>query len=532
MNCTSTLTDYRGTGFYSKIILDYLEGKEQLKPFYAHPVSVAGIKAAIENRDKYPTNRKLLVEILNKHYKDNAPTTRQQLNIGLLSKNNTYSITTAHQPNIFTGHLYFIYKILHTIKLCEQLKNEMPENNYVPVFYMGSEDADLDELGHIFINGNKHFWETKQTGAVGRMKVDKGLQKMLSDIAGEITVEPFGKDIIDTMSACYTEGATIEQATFKLINILFGSYGLLVLLPDDAEYKRAFNSVTEKELKEQFSYKIVEHTVSNFPKEYKVQAAGRALNMFYLKDDLRERIEKLNDQYTVVNTEYSFSEKEMMEELHEHPERFSPNVILRPVFQEMILPNIAFIGGGGELAYWLELKKVFDAVLVPYPVLILRNSFLLAEKKQIEKISQLGFSVIDLFKPKEDLLNALVKRETTVQLSLQNEKKTLQEFYDTIKKVSGEVDVTLIQHTDALRKQAVRKIEVLEKKMLKAEKKKFEAQQRQIQKIKLQLFPHNNLQERIENFMSFYAKYGRQFIDTVYEFSLGVEQEFCIIELK
>jgi len=532
MDCISTQTAYKETGFYSKIILDYLEGKEQLQPFYTHPVSAAGLKAAIEDRKKYPTDRKLLVEVLKRHYSGVNITTRQQSNIERLSKINGFTITTAHQPNIFTGHLYFIYKILHIIKLCEQLKTETPDNDFIPVFYMGSEDADLEELGHVYISGIKHAWETNQTGAVGRMKVDKALKKMLDAIAGEITVHPYGQEIIDTMKACYTEGSTIEQATFKLINVLFGEYGLLVLLPDDADYKRAFIPVVEKELKGQFSYPVVEDTVSKFPKEYKVQAGGRELNMFYLKDDIRERIEKANDRYSIVNSEYSFAEQEMNEELTKNPERFSPNVILRPVFQEMILPNIAFIGGGGELAYWLELKNVFAAVSVPFPVLILRNSFLLAEEKQVEKINKLGFSINDLFKPEQELMNMLVKKETAVQLSLNKEKQVLQEFYNNLKATSGAVDITLERHTEALGKQALKKIEALEKKMLRAEKKKFDAEQRQLQKLKSRLFPHNNLQERIDNFMPLYAKYGGKLIKQLYENSLGMEQEFVILEIR
>ena len=407
----------------------------------------------------------------------------------------------------------------------------MPENDFVPVFYMGSEDADLEELGHIYINAVKHEWKTNQTGAVGRMKVDKALLNMLDEIAGEIIVYPYGKEIIEQMKACYTEGLTIEQATFKLINLLFGEYGLVVLLPDNADYKRAFIPVVEKELAEEFSHKIVQETAARFPKVYKVQASGRELNLFYLKDNSRERIEKKNAQYSIINTQFSFTEQEIVLELKNNPERFSPNVILRPVFQETILPNVAFIGGGGEIAYWLELKNVFAAVDVPFPVLVLRNSFMLVEKKQSEKIKSLGFSVTDLFKTETSLMNILVKRETTVQLSLEKEKQAIHEFYAKLKTTAGAVDITLQPHTEALGKNALRKIEALEKKMLRAEKKKFEAQLRQLQKLKSQLFPHNNLQERIENFMPFYAKFGSNFIKTVYEHSLGLEQEFVMLEM-
>lgn len=520
---------YEATGNFSKMVLDYVRGDEQLRPFYAQPVSVEGIKKTIAARKTFATDRKLLVDVLQKHYAGASPTTQQLQNIQLLANDNCFTVTTAHQPNIFTGHLYFIYKILHAIKLCEKLKAEMPENDFVPVYYMGSEDADLDELGHIYINGFKHEWKTNQSGAVGRMKVDKALVQMLDGIAGEITVHPFGREIIELMKDCYVEGITIEQATFKLVNELFGAYGLIILLPDEAAYKKAFIPVVAKELKEQFSHSIVEATAAKFPRQYKVQAGGRELNMFYLKDDRRDRIESAKGQWSIVDSDVKFTEAGIIEELETYPERFSANVILRPVFQEMILPNIAFIGGGAEISYWMELKDVFASVQVPFPVLVLRNSFLLAEKNYKLKLDSLGFDVADLFKPENELLNVLIKRDSQVQLSLEKERSAVHDFYSGLSNIAGAVDSTLQPHTEALEKLALRKIDALEKKMLRAEKKKFEAQQRQLHKLKEQLFPHNSLQERIENFMPFYAKWGPSFLETIYDNSLALEQEFVII---
>jgi bacillithiol synthase len=530
MNVTSTAIAYRQTGYYTSLVSDYLAAKEELRSFYSFPVSVDGIKAAVEQRKLYATDRKLLVDVLQKHYTGENTTTLQQQNINKLNNANCFTVTTAHQPNIFTGHLYFIYKILHAIKLCEKLKAEIPQDDFVPVFYIGSEDADLEELGHVYINGIKHEWKTNQTGAVGRMKVDKALIKILNDIAGEITVQPDGSEIIEQMKACYTEGATIEQATFALVNALFGEYGLIVLLPDDADYKKAFTPVIERELMEQFSSRIVEDTVRQLPKRYKVQAGGRELNMFYLKDEMRERIEKINDRWVVLNSTLSFSESQIREELKNNPGRFSPNVILRPVFQEMILPNIAFIGGGGEIAYWLELKGVFAAAAVPFPVLVLRNSFLLVEKNCRLRINDLGFEVADMFKTENDLLDVLVKRDSKVELSLEKEKQAIKDFYADLGNTTGAVDITLQPHTEVLGKLALRKIEALEKKMLRAEKKKFEIQKRQLHKLKAQLFPLDNLQERIENVMPFYAKWGKDFIKTIYNNSVALEQEFVVLQ--
>ncbi len=514
---------------FSSIATDYVAQASVLQPFYEHHPNLQGLKNAIAARKKIKTNRAVLVSQLKKQYEGLALTSKLEANIESLLNENTFSITTAHQPNIFTGHLYFIYKILHAIKLAEELQTQISDCNFVPVYYMGSEDADLEELGEVTINEKKYTWETKQVGAVGRMKVDKNFVALIDAIEGQLLVEPFGAEIMALVRKAYTLDKTIEQATFEMVHALFAGYGLVVLLPDNATLKREFIPIVRKELEEQFSNKAVTETMGKFPAEYKVQAAGREINLFYLKDDSRERIEQENGQWTVVNNAVKFGEADMMDELENHPERFSPNVILRPVFQELILPNIAFIGGGGELAYWLELKKVFAAVGVPYPVLVLRNSFMVVNKKNADRIKALQMDIVDFFKPTHVLMLQLVKQSSALKLDLTEEKKELELLYEKIKKAAVAVDATLQQHTGNLLVKADKKLAQLEKKMLVAEKKKFEAQQRQVEKIKAGLFPSDNLQERVDNMMPYYAKYGASFIDMLYEHSTGLQQEFCIV---
>jgi bacillithiol synthase len=530
MNSTAEYISYQETNAFSKIVIDYLQKDEALKPFYNYEVSIDGIKEAIEERKKYATNTFLLVEVLKEQYAGISLTPYQQKNIDLLTSANTFTITTAHQPNIFTGPLYFIYKILHAIKLAEFCAVELPQNNFVPIYYMGSEDADLEELNHIFINGEKKEWKTNQTGAVGRMKVDEALLKLINDLAGQLAVLPYGNEIIDELKKCYQVNATIEQATFKFVNFLFAHYGLLIVLPDNAKLKKAFIQILKKEITEQFSAKAVQQTVTAFPHEYKVQASGRAINLFYLLDDKRERIEKVDDQFVVVNTSLKFTEQELLKEIDNHPERFSPNVILRPIFQETILPNVAFIGGGGELAYWLELKKVFEEISVPYPLIMLRNSFLLVNEEQQKLMYKLNVSPTDLFKPLNNTLNEIVRKESKNELSLSIQKNELQQIYSTIKSLTYSIDKSLLKHTEALQTKALNKLDALEKKMLKAEKKKFEAQQRQIAKLKNQLFPKNNLQERVENVLIFYSQFGNVFIEDLLKNSLSTQQNFTVIK--
>lgn len=520
---------YHTTGYFSKIVTDYLSGSSSVKPFYKHTPGIEGIKDSIRARKDFDTPRQLLSETLQQQYAGIAVSHKLQQNIEALTGQDTFTVTTAHQPNIFTGPLYFIYKILHTIKLADELNEQLPEYRFVPVYYMGAEDADLDELGYINVGGQKLVWETRQTGAVGRMKVDKALVRLIHSIHGQTGVLPFGEELHNLFISCYTEGKTIQQATLELVNILFGEYGLVICIPDNRELKTAFHSVVKKELLEGFSHKAVSNTIERLGKEYKVQAGGREINLFYLVDDKRERIEVQGTKYEVRSLALSFSQEEILHELSEHPERFSANVILRGAFQETVLPNIAFIGGGGELAYWLELKDVFEAVQIPYPVLILRNSFLLMNRQQDEKISRIGFPIADLFRDEQVLFAELVKRETDHQLDLAKEMEQARQLYAHLKQVAASVDASLEEHVLSLEKKAIKKMEALEKKLLRAEKEKFEVQRNQLARLKQDLFPGNSLQERVDNFSLYYAAEGRNWLQKIYASSSGFNAGFGII---
>jgi bacillithiol biosynthesis cysteine-adding enzyme BshC len=530
MDCTSTRIPYRQTGCFSKTVTDYIDQQTPLKEFFNYPPSLQGVKKAIEDRKKFPYNRNVLVQVLQKQYSSVASSDKTKYNIESLASANTFTFTTAHQNNIFTGPLYFIYKILHTIKLAEHCKANLPGYNFVPVFYMGTEDADLDELNHIYLGGEKLTWNTSQTGAVGRMKIDKDLTRLIGLMEGQLSVLPNGSGIVNLMKECYKEGDTIQFSTFNMVNALFGQYGLVVLLPDNAELKKQVIPIFKDDLLNQTASAIVEKTAERLSNAgYKVQANPREINLFYLKDDIRERIEKRNIHYSILNAQLSFKEDELLKELNNHPDRFSPNVILRGLYQETILPNLAFIGGGGETAYWLQLKDLFIHYKVPFPMLVLRNSFLIVEKKWQERIAKLGFTIEDFFLSRQELMNRIVLNESKNEVKLNGSLTELEQLYENFKKQASAVDSSLEKHVEALKLRTVHRLQELEKKMLRAEKRKFSDQQRQIDTIKENLFPANGLQERYENFSYYYAKWGKEFIDLLYKHSLNLEQEFVIL---
>lgn len=533
MNCTSTRLPYRQTVAFSKIALDYIDQRAALRPFYVHLPTLQGIQKAIEARKQFATNREVLVQELKKQYDGIETSDKVNTNIEALLSADTFTVTTAHQNNIFTGPLYFIYKIVHAIKLADQLKESFPQQNFIPVFYIGSEDADLDELNNVNVGGEKLVWNTRQTGAVGRMKVDKELVKLIDLMEGQLSVLPNGDEIVGLLKTYYIVGVTIQDATFQFVNNLFAEYGLIVLLPDNASLKKQMIAVFEDDLLHQTASGIVEKTAEGLNAAgYKVQANPREINLFYLKGDKRERIEKAGSEWKVVGGQQQFTKDTLLKELEQHPERFSPNVILRGLYQETILPNIAFIGGGGETAYWLQLKDLFAHYQIPFPVLVLRNSFLVVEKKWQEKINHLGFMVEDFFLSEQDLLNKLVLKKSKNETNLNGSLSELEKLYTAFKKQAAVVDSTLEKHVDSLKEKAVYRLQELEKKMLRAERRKYTDQQRQIHTIKEQLFPGNGLQERKENLSYYYAKWGRGFIQQLYNHSLGLEQEFVLMTCK
>ena len=530
MDCKASRINYKSTGILSGLVMDYLHQSPQLQGFYTYTPDWEGFEHALENRLAFSTDRKALHQHFQEQYASLELSASVKENMDALLQPNTFTIVTAHQPNLFTGPLYFLFKILHVIRLAEEAGKRYEGKRFVPVYYMGNEDADFEELGHFTMDGEKYVWDTRQTGAVGYMKVDDALLQLLTRVEGQLAVLPHGVELLSAMKQFFHKGTRIQDAMLRLVNYLFGEYGLLVIIPDSPALKRQMIPVFEKELFEEGASTVVLETATKLGESgYKVQANPREINLFYLAEGIRNRIEKDGDDFIVHQTELRFSAEQMRNELQEHPERFSPNVILRGIYQERILPNIAFVGGGGETAYWLQLRRLFDASGVPFPQLILRNSFLLLSAKQQAVLDKIRIKPDQLFQGRELLFQWMVRRESTNELTLNGKLEKATALYNEIVAQAAEVDRTLVAHVEALKTRAIEKLEQLEKKMLRAEKRKFSDTRRQLETIFQQLFPRDGLQERVENFMPFYARHGREWIRQLYQASQAMDQQFTVL---
>ncbi|WP_295129389.1 bacillithiol biosynthesis cysteine-adding enzyme BshC [uncultured Chitinophaga sp.] len=519
---------YRETGFFSQLVIDFLSEHPSVRPFYQYSPVKPDYEGAIRAKSTQPLDRELLVRALEEQYTALNPEETVKNNIRLLGQSNTFSICTAHQPNIFTGYLYFVYKILQTVKLAADLKQQFPEKNFVPVYYMGSEDADLDELGSIYLDDKKLTWNTGQQGAVGRMNT-KGLEVITEEIVKKLSFAPFGEEVKEILETAYGQHDTIQQATLYLVNRLFGRYGLVVLIPDTPLFKKQIKHILKEELWQQSSHKIVSGTTEEILQHHKVQASPREINLFYLQENSRERIVKDGELWKVLHTPLVFDEQGLKAEIEQHPERFSPNVILRGILQETILPNVAFIGGGGEIAYWIELKALFEHYSVPYPILLLRNSFLWVDKFSSERLQKLNISITEFFQETELLINSYVHKNTNNNLVLKKEYEDIEILFAQLETKAKSIDVTLVASVNAELKRAMKSLGKVEHKFLRAEKKKFEWQTEQIRQLKARLFPSNSLQERRENFLPYYAQFGPAFFDRLLEAMTPVTDQFCVI---
>ena len=441
---------FQQTGFFSKTMSDYLEKKESIQEFYHNFPDLDGFARQIEEKKAsfQSESRTVLVDVLKEQYKNVDASELTLENITSLQNDNTFTITTGHQLNLFTGPLYFLYKIISTINLCEKLAEKFPKEHFVPVYWMATEDHDFDEINYFNFKGTKVVWNRPDGGAVGRFSTD-GLKGVFEEFSKHLGETRNAKYIQSLFENAYLKHENLSEATRYLANELFAKYGLVIVEADDARLKKLFTPIVKDELLNQTSFKAVSKTISALEKSYKVQVNPREINQFYLSENSRERIIEENGQYKVNDTDLVFSEAEILKELDEAPENFSPNVIMRPLYQEVILPNLCYIGGGGELAYWLQLKDYFNTVKIPFPILLLRNSVQVVSEKQAKKLSSLNISYEEIFLKQHKLLAKKVKENSDIEFNFEDANELLTQQFLALRRVANETDASFVGAVDA-----------------------------------------------------------------------------------
>ncbi|WP_298313304.1 bacillithiol biosynthesis cysteine-adding enzyme BshC [uncultured Aquimarina sp.] len=524
---------FRETNYFSSFICDYLDEKPELKEFYHRFPKLDNFKDQLqEKQQSFPSeNRKVLKASLSSQYKNVDVSEATQKNLDLLDEDTTFTITTGHQLNLFTGPLYFLYKIVSTINLTSVLKEKHPEYDFVPIYWMATEDHDFDEINYFNFKGKKIQWNRKDGGAVGVFDTE-GLDKVFEIFSSEIGSGRNAERLKSLFREAYLKYNNLADATRYLANELFRDYGLVIVDADDKELKRLFIPYVKKELEEQVSYNTVLPKAEKLEaKGYKVQVNPREINLFYLSEGSRERIIEKEGSYFVNDTEISWSKSELLKELSEFPERFSPNVMMRPLYQEVILPNLCYIGGGGELAYWLELKDYFEAVQIPFPMLLLRNSVLIKTEKQAEKIKRLVISDTELFLKQHELINRKVRQISNIDINFDPQRKLLKEQFEGMYELAKQTDVTFVNAVKAQEVKQLKGLDVLEKRLLKAQRIKLSDHVQRLTAIQNELFPNQSLQERNTNFSEMYLEYGEELISELIKQLDPLCGEFVVLNM-
>jgi bacillithiol biosynthesis cysteine-adding enzyme BshC len=377
---------------------------------------------------------------------------------------------------------------------------------------MATEDHDFEEINYFNFKGQKIQWEQSKGGAVGRLKTENFLNvwmkftKLIGKSTHSIKLE-------NLLKKTYLEHKTLAEATFYLANTLFKDYGLIIIDADKPALKSLFKDAIKNELLNKTCYETVSESAQKLANlNYKVQVNPREINLFYLTDDLRSRIVFEEGVFKVVDTNISFTKDTILKEVDNHPERFSPNVLMRPLYQETILPNLCYIGGGGELAYWFEMKSYFEAYKVVFPILLLRNSALIYSASQKRKIKKLGITITDLFLKKQQLINKTVKEMSDLEIDFTHQKEQLQKMFADLKVLSDKTDKSFLGAVKAQEHKQIKGLSVLEKRLLKAQKRKYNELVNRVVSIQNQLFPNKSLQERTVNFSELYLEYGDNLI--------------------
>ncbi len=333
------------------------------------------------------------------------------------------------------------------------------------------------------------------------------------------------------LESAYKE-RSLSEATRKLVHQLFGDKGLVVIDADRKDLKGLATHLWSKELETGFSaIEVGEQNARLGAKGYPIQVNPREINLFYLEENKRTRIlREGTDTYALADHSMRWTKKDLFEEVQTHPERISPNVLLRPLYQETILPNLAYIGGGGELSYWLQLKTIFESANLRFPILIARNSFLLVDQKTVKKSKALDLDWIHLFKSKDALINFEIRRVSNIDLDFTPAHQLLEDQFVRLRQIARETDKSFEGAVNAQEQKQKKGLQQLEKRLLKAQKRVLSDHVSRIAELYDIIKPLGGHQERIENFSFFYNQLGNTLIQKLIQESDSIQGKFIVVE--
>jgi bacillithiol synthase len=548
-----------GNRAFSRLFLEYISHAENddsiISRFFSGDYRKdEDTRKLLERLTKREYNRPALVSFLKKQnmgFGCNGTTLRR---IDGLRSPNAVAIVTGQQVGLMTGSLYTIYKTLSAIVLSEQLKARFPAYNFVPIFWLEGEDHDYDEAASVSVlseNQLKNFRYDEKTytlnKSVGRTRFSEDIQTFTSDFLSALPPSSYREVIGTILHEIYKPGETFETAFAKTMMRLFSDDGLILCSSNDPEFKQLAKPVFIRELETspQSSQNVISQSAQLEEKGYEVQAKTRPVNLYLYENDQRSRIEPAGkDAFTLHLGRARLTKSELLELAHGAPERFSPNVILRPIVQDSVLPTLAYIAGPGEIAYFAQYRQNYEFFNIPMPFIVPRASLTLIEPKNwrvFEKISELENrqstkeTIAEFFASVQEFLKDAINAASTVEIDLEFSQtdRVIQAEIERLASRLGQIDPTLRQSLEKTASQISHQFDGLKGKSFRAEKQKHAELVQQIEKCEVNLFPAGVLQERAINIFYFLNKFDLSLIQRLKEVikSQSAETGHLIVEL-
>jgi bacillithiol biosynthesis cysteine-adding enzyme BshC len=513
-----TRENHHSASLFSKRDQAYMEDPGQFENFMTHQPKLSSFQVAIDEKTAHydASVRSLAASVMSEQFKklsiESAPVS---LSLEALSKPNTFSIITAHQPCLMTGPLYFVYKIASCIALAKAIEKEYPQFRIIPMYVVGSEDHDFEEINHLRLYHKRIEWNSEQEGAVGRMKLT-GIEAVIDQVAGLLGEQAYSHELTDELKRSYHPSRTLAEATAHFVYTLFGRFGLVVADLDDERLKQLATPLIEKELSEQFAKPLVVKNQSALADlGFDAQIHARDINLFHLSEGRRERITYEKGDYSIGSKKLNKSE--ITDLIKSEALSFSPNVVLRPLYQQTVLPGISYVGGGAEVAYWMEIQGVFQAMKLPMPMLIRRDSALWIKPFTADLMKKVHISVDQLFVETHIAQESYLQDKLNDDWTLDKIKNAFDEVYTDLFQEIEKIDVGLVEMAKGFQGQHHNFISKAEAKLKKSLKTQNDVAMNRIVKIWDDLFPDGSLQERKDSFLSIYNRMGPRFTDELIE---------------
>ena len=499
-------------------------------------------KALSESRKSKQLN---LSSIINSQYSSLTNISSKTLrNIELLDKEKTIAIVTGQQLGIFGGPLYTIYKIVTSLRLVNQFSERYDEYKFVPVFWLEGDDHDFNEVRslNLFDNENKvinvgykeEISDDDAKQSISNIKFEEELNEFYSRYEGSLRDTDFKNELVTKLKECYQVGKTFKQSFKELLFWLFDEYGLIIFDPQDPQVKSLLKPIFKKEINDFSAHtqKLI-LTSAKLEELYHAQVKVKPVNLFYHTDDGRYSVEPVEDIFKLRRKRKQFTKEEILDEIENSPERFSPNVLLRPICQDYLFPTGFYIAGPSEISYFAQITPLYDFYDIVAPIIYPRSSATILEKNVGAALDKYDLTMNDIFLGLDELKENVIAglSENNIDKAFEDALKEIEFTFDRLKENLFAVDKTLVDASLRYREKIISSLGELKSKASKAQESRHETTIRQLTRLSNLLYPLGNLQEREINFTYFYNKYGKEFIKKIYDEISISEFEHQIINL-